>query len=183
MLLCHHCYPSLVTCVTLVSSRVLTHHLFRKHWQQHCMWWLWFVLLTLTTFRPSNDISIACDCIYVVFSVPCRSKHQGHVVWPQGHLELSWGHFGAILGPFWGYLRLYVRFSSLPVMQGGPHVWRWVHGARLCLALRYQYDHTGPPHGAAVSGRSRNAVPFLIRFVTAWVAAAISTRDTFNESL
>ena len=31
MLLCHHCFPSLVTCVTLVSSRVLTHHLFRKH--------------------------------------------------------------------------------------------------------------------------------------------------------
>ena len=25
MWLCHHCYPSLVTCVTLVSSRVLTH--------------------------------------------------------------------------------------------------------------------------------------------------------------
>ena len=30
-MLCHHCYPSLVTCVTLVSARVLTHHLSRKH--------------------------------------------------------------------------------------------------------------------------------------------------------
>ena len=46
------------SCYTLVSSRVLTHHLFRKHWQQHCMWWLWFVLLTLTTFRLSNDMTI-----------------------------------------------------------------------------------------------------------------------------
>ena len=36
------------------------------------------VLLTLTTFRPSNDISIACDCIYLVCSVPRRSKHQAH---------------------------------------------------------------------------------------------------------
>ena len=87
----HHYYPYLVTCVILVSSRVFTHYLFRKHWQQHCMWWLWFVLLTLTTFRPSNHINIACDCIYLVCSVPWRSKHQAHAAWPQGRLELSWG--------------------------------------------------------------------------------------------
>ena len=61
-----------------VCQAAIVYHFSRKHWQQHCMWWLWFVLLTLTTFRPSNDISIACDCIYLVCSVPWRSKHQAH---------------------------------------------------------------------------------------------------------
>ena len=66
MLLCHHCYP--ILCVTLVSSRVLSHHLSRKHWQQHCMWLLWFVLLTLTTFPASTDCSIACDGHIAIYS-------------------------------------------------------------------------------------------------------------------
>ena len=56
---------------------------------------------TLTIFLPALTsalhviVSIACDCIYLVCSVPWRSKHQAYAAWPQGHL-----------GPFWGHLRL-----------------------------------------------------------------------------
>ena len=57
-----------------------THHLSPKQSHQHCI------------------------CLYLVCSVPWRSKHQAHVAWLQGHLELFWGHLEAILGPCCGHI-------------------------------------------------------------------------------
>ena len=63
------------------------------------------MLLTLTTFLPSTDISIACDCIYLD-AAPCHDAQNIKrtrpmtPTWPlEAILGPSWGHFGAILGP------------------------------------------------------------------------------------
>ena len=51
----HHCYPSLVTCVTFVSSRVFTHH----HSRKHC--WLNISVASLAQTLTTQWQSELCD--------------------------------------------------------------------------------------------------------------------------
>ena len=73
---CHHMIMRMIIMALWPSYHhhliIILHwyHLFRKHWQQHCIWWLWFVLLTLTTFAQA--MTSALHVIVSIWSAPCH---------------------------------------------------------------------------------------------------------------